>query len=258
MKITVSAAHGLYTPGKRSPDDSLREFMFNLAVFNYLKTGLEQYTDSKGNEVSVIGVHDQTGKKDISLAERAKQVNKINPNLHLDIHANAFGNGWNEANGIETFVYKKSLKEAVKIAESVQKELVAATGLRNRGVKEGNLHMIRETNPTAILIEGPFMTNKKEAELLKSGAFRKIFAESIAKGVANTYGLKPLKKVVEEEKPVNFPSSNTFKDEMTSLLEKAHKKGVLNSHAWIDKSKNGTLTEGDAISLIATILNRSE
>lgn len=192
MKITGSAGHGLNTSGKRCPDDSMREFMFNVAVFNYFKAGIEKYKDANGKKVEVIAVHDPSGKVDISLANRTAHVNRSGASLHIDFHANAFGSGWNEAGGIETYVYKKTLKEAAKVAESVQKEIVAATGLKNRGVKEGNLHMIRETKPTAILIEGPFMTNKKEAELLKSDAFRKKFAAAIVKGVVNAYNLQPI------------------------------------------------------------------
>ena len=189
MKISGSAGHGLNTAGKRTPDDSMREFMFNLAVFNYFKAEIEQYKDSKGSKVQVIGVHDTTGKTDISLQKRSAQVNIINPALHIDFHANASSNNWSNAEGVETFVYKKTLKEAVKVAEAVQKEVVAATGLKNRGVKEGDLHMIRETKPTAILVEGPFMNNKKEAELLKSDQFRRTFASAIVKGVVKEYGL---------------------------------------------------------------------
>jgi len=190
MRITGSAGHGLNTSGKRTPDDSMREFMFNVAVFNYFKAEIEQYKDSKGNKVEVIAVHDPTGNVDISLANRTAHVNRSNAQLHIDFHANAYGSGWNDANGVETYVYKKTLSESVKVAESVQSEIIKATGLKNRGVKEGNLHMLRETSPTAILVEGPFMTNRQEAELLKSDAFRRTFASAIVKGVVNAYGLQ--------------------------------------------------------------------
>ncbi|MEH6943836.1 N-acetylmuramoyl-L-alanine amidase [Bacillus sp. JJ722] len=69
---------------------------------------------------------------------------------------------WTDAHGVETYVYKDTLKEAVKVAKAVQKSIVNATGLRDRGVKEDNLHMLRETNPTSILVEGPFMSNRKK------------------------------------------------------------------------------------------------
>lgn len=215
MKITGSAGHGLSTPGKRCPDDSMREFMFNVAVFNYFKAEIEKYRTVDSENVTVIPIHDPSGQIDISLIKRSQHVNRVNPDLHIDFHANAFGSGWNDANGVETFVYKKTLKDAVKVAESVQKEIVAATGLKNRGVKEGDLHMLRETKPPAILVEGPFMTNKKEAALLKHDAFRMRFASGIVKGVVNAYNLK-----LKSSSTVSAASdkmyrilSGTFKDE---------------------------------------------
>ena len=198
MKITGSAGHSLHTSGKRCPDDSMREFMFNVAVFNYFKAEIEQYKDKQGNKVTVIPIHDTSGQKDISLAERTRIVNSHAPDVHIDFHANAHGNGlvWTDANGIETFVYNLQDAASKRLADAVQSNLIAATGLRNRGVKQGDLHMLRTTTraKAKILIEGPFMTNKKEAELLKSDAFRRKFANVVVKGVIAVYQLTPIAK----------------------------------------------------------------
>ena len=77
------------------------------------------------------------------------------------------------------------------------------------------------------------------------------------KKVINGSFIKPIEKP-KEVKKMAFPSSNTFKKEWVSFLEKAHKKGFIDSRTWIDKAKNGTLTEGEGASLIATIINRSK
>ena len=81
-------------------------------------------------------------------------------------------------------------------------------------------------------------------------------------GFLNRVKIEMNKKEVKEVENVKnekviFPSSNTFKNEWVAFLEKAHKKGFLDSRTWVEKAKNGTLTEGDASSLIATIINRS-
>lgn len=67
-----------------------------------------------------------------------------------------------------------------------------------------------------------------------------------------------IKEVENKMENLYKPSSNTFKNEMVTFLENAHKRGVINSHTWVQKAKEGTLTKDDAISLIATIINRSE
>ncbi|MBU5212215.1 N-acetylmuramoyl-L-alanine amidase family protein, partial [Heyndrickxia oleronia] len=75
-------------------------------------------------------------------------------------------------------------------AKVVQEYVVKATGLRDRGVKAKDLHVLRETNMTAILQEGPFMSNKKEAELLKSEEFREKYAEAVFQAFVSHFKLK--------------------------------------------------------------------
>ncbi|MEH6943368.1 N-acetylmuramoyl-L-alanine amidase family protein [Bacillus sp. JJ722] len=258
MKITGSAGHGLHTPGKRCPDDSMREFMFNVAVFNYFKKEIEQYIDSKGEKVSVIGVHDPTGKKDIPLSTRSNNVNKHEPDLHIDFHANAHGSGlqWTDANGVETFVYKKTLKDAVKVATSVQIAIVDVTGLRDRGVKEDNLHMLRETNPTSILVEGPFMSNRKEAELLKSDSFRRKFALAIVDGIAEAYNLKKNSKKTNEKEGIRMykPSNDDMLESTIKVMKRLEDKKVHGDKALSsvhrEKLGKGELPLDDAIAIL--------
>jgi N-acetylmuramoyl-L-alanine amidase len=204
MKISFDAGHGGFgvTPGKRCPDGSMYEWDFNSAVVKYAIAELTTYEN-----VQTLRVDDPTGKTDVPLKTRTDKVNVWGSQCHVSIHANAYGSTFNEAHGIETFVYKTTLIEAVGLANKVQASLVAATGLTNRGVKAGDLHLVRETHMTAILVEGPFMTNSNEARLLKLDAFRRNYALSLVAGLASFYGLK--KKVMEVKK------------EETDMLEKA-------------------------------------
>ena len=61
--------------------------------------------------------------------------------------------------------------------------MIAATGAKNRGVKTGNFHVIRETNMPAILIEGGFITNNKEHAHLSDQAYIDKMARAIATGI---------------------------------------------------------------------------
>lgn len=202
LKLSLDAGHGRNTPGKRTPDDSLREWEFNNEVVKLIMSELKKY-----DGVTTKRFDDPTGETDIPLSTRTKNINQWNSDLHISIHANAFGSTWNDANGIETFVFKTTLKDAVGIAKVVQSELVKATGLKDRGVKAGDLHMVRETNMTAILVEHPFMTNKKEAELLKSKAFQKDCSLAIVKAIASRYILK--KKVSDNKTTTSNQKTHT-------------------------------------------------
>jgi N-acetylmuramoyl-L-alanine amidase/Mannosyl-glycoprotein endo-beta-N-acetylglucosaminidase/Copper amine oxidase N-terminal domain len=185
MKIAIDAGHGPDTPGKRTPDDSMREFQFNSVVARYVRDGLKQYEG-----VEVLFMHADDGSRDVPLKERTDKANTWKADVFVSIHANAFGNNWNEANGIETFVYTSRPAAAVKLAEAVQRAIIRATGRRDRGVKAGDLHVLRESNMTAILVECGFMTNREEAELLKSDEYRKACAAAIVQGISEVYGLK--------------------------------------------------------------------
>ena len=186
MKIVIDAGHGYNTPGKRAPGDVMREYHFNRTVALQVMAEFRNY---EGNhEIHFVHRDD----RDVPLAERVKNANNLKADLYVSIHANAHGDGksFTSAKGIETFVYKKSLQQAVKLAEVVQRELVAIRGQVNRGVKEGNLQVLRETNMTAILIECGFMTNQEDLAHLMNEEYRVLVGNAIVRSIATVYGIK--------------------------------------------------------------------
>lgn len=186
MKIVLDAGHGFDTPGKKSPD-GLKEYEINRAIASYTKAALLTYQD-----VNIIYTH--SDKQDVSLKSRTDQANLIHAACFISIHANALGNGkeWNGASGIETFVHNHASKRAFSLAGKVQKNLIIATGLKDRGVKFSDFHVLRETKMAAILIECGFMTNLDDIKLLRSETYRKACGDAIAKAIAEEYELKKI------------------------------------------------------------------
>jgi N-acetylmuramoyl-L-alanine amidase len=183
MKIIIDAGHGPETAGKRSPDGTLREFMFNSATAGYVTSILQQYAD-----VEVRNTYDMNS--DMPLITRTNAANAWPADLFVSIHANAVGEVWSSYGGIETYTYTTKPAAAVRLATAVQKKLIELTGLADRGVKAANFHVLRETKMTSILVECGFMDNREECELLKTDAYRKTCAVAIVAGIAETYGLK--------------------------------------------------------------------
>lgn len=195
MKIILDAGHGYNTPGKRSPD-GFREWEFNNETALLARELLNMYQN-----VEIQLTHDVSGKTDVSLDSRCAYANRWGADLFVSIHANAFGEGgWNESDGIETYIYTTKPKEAGELAAKVQKNLVGVTGRDNRGVKSANFQVLRDTEMTAILVECGFMTNKAEAELLKSKDYRVKCAKAIVDGIVAQYNLKA-KPVPAQPKP---------------------------------------------------------
>ena len=179
MKICLDAGHGISTAGKRSPDGSLLEYEFNRDLTLRLKKILEAH----GLEVLLTAYDDV----DVPLDSRCKYANVNNADYFVSIHANAYGDGWNDANGWEIYVVSKGGK-AEKLAECIRKHS-AELGLKDRGVKVANFQVLRDTNMPAVLIEHGFYTNKEECEKLKSDNFRQKCAECDAKGILEYLGI---------------------------------------------------------------------
>lgn len=105
MKILIDNGHGENTPGKRSPDGKLREYLYAREIAESVERALR----AKGYDVERI-VHETI---DVPLAERARRVNEICARygatnvLLVSIHCNAAGNGeWMSARGWSAYTSK--------------------------------------------------------------------------------------------------------------------------------------------------------
>jgi N-acetylmuramoyl-L-alanine amidase len=185
VKIMIDAGHSYKTPGKRSPN-GMREYEFNRSVASFLKNLLGKYQD-----VDIYFSH--SDKQDVPLKLRTDGANALQVDVFISIHANAYGQGnWNDVCGIESYVYVDKPKTSLALAKVIQKKLIAETGLKDRGVKTANFHVLRETTCPSVLIECGFMTNHKEAILLGTDLYRKKCAEAIAIALEQFYSLKKI------------------------------------------------------------------
>ncbi|RJS60449.1 N-acetylmuramoyl-L-alanine amidase [Bacillus sp. PK3_68] len=180
MKIMIDAGHGYSTPGKRTPD-GMKEFEFNRSVAILIRKKLEE------RGASITFSHSDT--EDVLLDRRVWKANNWKADLFLSIHANAYGNDWNNANGIETFIHSSRPKQAETVATAIQKRLVALTGRKNRGVKTANFYILKKTLMPAVLVEAGFMTHAEEARLLRTDTYRELCARGIVEAIEKIYKL---------------------------------------------------------------------
>ena len=191
-KIIIDAGHNSSTAGKRSFDGGFREYEFNFDVATRIKKYLDNYPQLS-TEVLQINTTNST----TELNERVTYINNSGAKLVVSIHANAFGTDWNTANGWEIYCYKMK-GESLKLAQAIKSESLPYLGLRDRGIKDGSAFaLVGRTNPTAVLIEHGFYTNKVEVELLKSDAFREKCAIADAKGILKYLGIAWVEPKVE-------------------------------------------------------------
>ncbi len=76
------------------------------------------------------------------------------------------------------------LAESSRLAEAVQSELNAASGVRDRGVRQAPFRVLMGAAMPAILIEAGFISNPEEEARFKDDAYKDKVADAIARAVA--------------------------------------------------------------------------
>jgi N-acetylmuramoyl-L-alanine amidase len=63
------------------------------------------------------------------------------------------------------------------------------TDAKSRGVKKGNYYVLRENTVPAIIVEGGFISNAEECQMLKSFSYQDLIARGIADGIDRYFKL---------------------------------------------------------------------
>ncbi len=134
------------------------------------------------------------------IADRCKIANNANVDYLVSIHANADGDRNDKTGfGTETWAYSTT-SAGYPLAKAVQKELIAANGLTDRGVKLKAWDILKGTKAPAILVETAFINNSAEEKLLTDVAFQQLTAEAIAKGIVQQLGQTWVPAAAPEQK----------------------------------------------------------
>ena len=202
FKVAICAGHGGFgvTPGKRSPAGEY-EWDFNNKVVLAFMAAMKQYEN-----VEVRRYDDPTGHTDVPLRTRTNGANEWGADIYISFHHNANTAKWGNWTGTETFTYLGSQPKSEKLAKAVHSEMLKAYGLRDRGIKKMNLHIVRETKMPAILVEGGFMDSVIDIKKLRDNSVLKSAGEHIAKGVADYAGLKKKSGASTSSKPAPAPT----------------------------------------------------
>lgn len=178
--VVLDPGHGGSEPG--TSGSRLIEKDVNLPIALKVGAILEQ----KGIKVE----YTRTDDRYVGLEERAAFANRLNADLFVSIHNNAALNN-PVASGTETFFYAPAdspelfiqRDERQRLARCLQSQLIAKLGRKDRGAKEKNLSVLRNTQMPSALVECAFVSNPEEESLLLTEAFRNKAAEAIAAGI---------------------------------------------------------------------------
>lgn len=171
IKVVVDAGHGGSEKGACA--FNLEEKNINLEISKKLSKELRK----RGAKVYL------TRKKDVKmpLYDRVDFAKQKDADILLSIHQNSLPNPKDvyKKHGVGTYYY---YPEAFKLAQFIQKNLVADTGFRDDKVNHRSFALNRNTAQLSVLIECGYLIKEEEAMKLSDKNFQKIVAKAIAKG----------------------------------------------------------------------------
>ena len=190
MKILIDNGHGLNTSGKRSPDGTLREAIYNREIARRIVLNLVD----RGYDAELLVPEDD----DISLAERVRRVNaacflfgKQNVIL-VSIHVNAAGNGskWLNATGWSVYTCKGQT-ESDRLAECLCEAAIKNFPARRIRTDfsdgdsdwEEQFYILRKSMCPAVLTENFFMDSQSDLEYLQSRAGKQAVVDTHVEGI---------------------------------------------------------------------------
>lgn len=190
MKILIDAGHGIDTPGKRSPDGSFLEYLWNRQIADLVLTGLR----AGGIDADLV----VTETNDITLRTRAMRVNRVCDRLGasnvllVSIHANAAGNGksWMNATGWCCYT-SRGKTGSDDLAECFYKVFAAAFPEKRmrRDLSDGDsdqeadFYILAKTRCRAVLLENFFFDNRDECAWLLLEGTKVRIADAIVAGL---------------------------------------------------------------------------
>lgn len=224
MKIMIDSGHNQVNVGARA--NGVYEEVYVLGVALELGKILENngiqvlYTRKDGKP------YGNATSNNADLNGRCKYANDNKVDYFISLHNNCFTDV--NANGIETLVYSQNSKNAIKLAEKVQANLIKDTGMANRDIKyRSDLCVLRDTKMDAILVEMGFVSNVSDATKLKSNGYQKKLAESIANGIFEHLGMETVKDKMQSGSTMYRVVCGSFSDKANAdkMVKELESKG---------------------------------
>lgn len=170
--IVIDPGHGgkdggaIGASGKLEKDFTLE---LSMKIYHLLADIDEVQVDMTRNDDTFISSIDR---------ERAEFANQLGADVLISIHGNTYTDA--SVSGTETYYYDDS---SLLFANIMQRHVVRASGFRDRGVKQEDYFVIRETAMPAVLIEVGFLTNPEEEEQMWDPKVQDNIAQAIINGI---------------------------------------------------------------------------
>lgn len=215
-KLVIDAGHGLPNdPG--ASYNGLKEAELTLKIAKKIKKKLKKY------DVKVKMT--RSTNKFLTLTQRTNIANNWGADAFISVHINSGG-----GTGFESFIYNGGTSSNTKTLQNkVHAAIMNEIDVRDRGKKQANFAVVRQTTMPAILTENLFVDG--DNNLLKKNKVLNQLADGHVAGIVDYFGLakgkKPKKSKPAKKKPVkkkkksNLTVDGKWGKSTTRALQKA-------------------------------------
>ncbi|MBU8878765.1 N-acetylmuramoyl-L-alanine amidase [Bacillus sp. FJAT-29790] len=229
VKLFIDPGHGGTDSG--AVGNGLQEKNLTLQICKRIR---DMLTDFENAQVKLSRETDET----VSLNQRTEMANTWGADFFLSVHINATPGGF----GYEDHIYPGSGGVTVANQNIIHEEVVKQVDFHDRGEKQSNFHVLRESKMPALLTENGFIDNAGDAAKLKKADFIDRIARGHVNGLEKAFGLKK-KTVAGEEggKKVDpkTPEQIANEQEMIDAIDFLKQKNVITNDR-----RNEPLTRG--------------
>lgn len=177
MKIMIDPGHGGRDTG--AIGNGLQEKDVTLTISGHIRDFLlDEY---KNVDIRMTRDSDVF----VELSERAEMANQWNADYFMSIHVNAGG-----GTGFESYIHTTRTTGSVQAQDVIHPAIINAIEVRDRGKKDANFAVLRETRMPAILTENLFVDHSNDAVLLKDPSFLQLIARGHVTGLEQAFHLE--------------------------------------------------------------------
>lgn len=164
-------------------EDGVFEKDINLNISLFLRDILE--------EAGAVVRMSRTEDVPVSLEDRANRANGFNADLFISVHNNAVNDP--QVGGTMVLFPPRGSTDGIELLSEIMSSIIAERlNIRDIGaVLRDDLFVLNNTKVPAILVEGAFMTNPSEEELLKNEQNQRLIAEGIFEAIIEFKEIRP-------------------------------------------------------------------
>lgn len=210
MLIYLDAGHGGKDGGAAA--NGIKEKDIVLDLCKRIKAGLEEYQNTEvlmSRETDIF----------LSLDERTTKANMANADIFLSVHINSAVN--TTARGFESYIYPNAGSATSALQNVMHSEIVkqisGVAGFDDRGKKQANFAVLRQSKMKAILTENLFISNPADAALLKTDSYLDKLSTGHILGLEKFLGLKKI-----ERPPKPAPTGKLYIVQVGAFEDKAN------------------------------------